>query len=197
MATLRAAQAHGDWYYIDNAYFGRETYYRVTRNALQYRGKERPDWRRWARLRQPVEPWRRDGRDILLCLQSEVFHDLIGQPRAAWVANVRAELRRHTDRPVIVREKGDATPLSAQLADCWAVVTLQSNCALDSICSGVPAFVLGESAAAPLALSDLSQIERPLYRDDREPWLATLAGQQWTLDEFRNGTAWSALRGTG
>lgn len=197
MATLRAAQAAGDWTYIDNAYFGREQFFRVTRNAMQYAGPMRPDWRRWARLGIRPAPWRRDGQHVLLCLQSELFHDMIGVPRAQWVSQVLAELRRHTDRPVIVREKDDATPLAAQLADCWAVGTLQSNCALDAICAGVPAFVLGESAAAPLARADLSQIERPLYAEDREPWLATLAGQQWTLEEFRNGTAWSALRGTG
>ena len=195
MDLFRAAQAGGDWYYVDNAYFGRERYFRVTRNGLQYRGPLRPDWRRWARLCVRPQPWRRGGRHVLLCLQSETFHELLGGDRATWIAAVRASLAQHTDRPVRVREKGAPRALDEDLHDCWAVVTLQSNCAVDALVAGVPAFVLGESAAAPLALTDLSQIEHPLYPDHREPWLATLAGQQWTLEEFRQGIAWRALSG--
>jgi hypothetical protein len=30
--------------------------------------------------------------------------------------------------------------------------------------------------------------------DDRESWAATLAAQQWTLEEMRSGLAWRELQ---
>lgn len=194
---LAAARDEGrDWYYLDHAYFGRGEYWRVTRNAMQYAGEgaQPHGLARLYRHDLPWGEWRKDGRHILLAQQSSAWYELndLGG-REAWTQRTLEAIRQHTQRPVVVRAKDSATPLEDDLADCWAVVTHASNVAVDAIVRGVPAFALGQSAAAPLALSDLSKIERPRRYEDRLHWAATLAANQWTLDEIREGTCWNDL----
>jgi hypothetical protein len=45
-----------------------------------------------------------------------------------------------------------------------------------------------------MGLSDFSKIESPVYPQGRARWAAALAGQQWSLDEFRKGVAWRTLQ---
>ena len=75
-----------------------------------------------------------------------------------------AEIRRHTDRPVEVRERAAKRsdrvlkePLSRVLEkDVHALVTFNSVAAVESILAGVPAFVMAPShVAEPVANRDL------------------------------------------
>jgi hypothetical protein len=186
------AKAEGrDWYYADNGFLpdgGR--YFRVARNGVQA-ATCRPDPVRTAALDIDVAPWRRGGRHVLVCLQSDEFMATV----AGTSIDIALEAGRHTDRPIVVRRKGDATPIAAALADAWCVVTWSSNCAIDAIRAGVPAIVLGESAAAPMAGTRLDQIEDPPRPDGRADWVAALAASQWTLDEIARGDCWRALHG--
>lgn len=186
------AKAEGrDWYYADNGFFPcGVTFYRVARNAVQA-VTGRPDPGRAAALGIEIAPWRRTGRSVLICLQSDEFMATV----AGTAIDLALEAGRHTDRPIVVRRKGDATPIAAALADAWCVVTWSSNCAIDAICAGVPAIVLGQSAAAPMAGTRLEQIEDPPRPDGRTEWVAALAASQWTLDEMARGDCWRALHG--
>jgi hypothetical protein len=60
------------------------------------------------------------------------------------------------------------------------------------VIAGVPVFVDGASAAAPVGNLDVSQIEQPVM-PDRTRWLHSLACQHFTLDEMRDGAAWRCL----
>jgi len=99
---------------------------------------------------------------------------------------------------VRVREKPHAgarnAPLAMDLIDCWAVVAHSSNVAVDALLLGVPVFVTDRCGARRCADTDLSHIESPRMPDDREEWAATLAAQQWTLEEMRSGLAWRMLQ---
>jgi hypothetical protein len=203
-----------DYFYIDNPYFGRGDYYRVTRNGKQYTGPVRPSVGKFEAFGIEIKPWRRDGGHVLITLQSEWWYLLHGSTLAIWLESTIATIRKATDRPIVIRRKPgaalssapntrfqdivlqDGTPsLAGHLADAWCVVTHSSNTALEAILSGVPAFVTSaDCAAAPLALSDLSRIESPAMPDGRRECAETLAGQQWTLDEFRSGKCWADLQ---
>jgi hypothetical protein len=61
---------------------------------------------------------------------------------------------------------------------------------VEAVLAGVPVFTTNLSAAAPVGLTDLTQIEQPI-RPDREPWCHHLAYGQFTHEELRNGTALS------
>lgn len=201
LPILRQAQAEErPWVYADRGYF-RVTYgddysgyFRLTRNAYQYRGlSARRDADRWRRLLLPIHPWRR-GRHVVVCPPGEIFAQAVGGFAAAeWEEQTLAALRAHTDREVRIRRKpkpGSKGPtLAADLQDCHALVTFMSNTAVEALLAGVPVFCTGKSAAQCMGLSDLSKIESPVYPDHRQEWAETLASNQWTLDEIKRGLA--------
>ena len=193
---IAQAQSDGrDWYYIDNAYFGRMRFWRVTRKSFQHCGIGRADRARLRALGLGFRPWRRGGRHILVCPQSDAFMRLVAGMRVeAWTADVESQLRRTTDREIRVRGKGDVRPLAADLRHCHALVTHMSNAAVEAVCAGVPVFTTGDCAASIMGLGDLGRIETPAYPDGREEWAAVLAANQWTGAEMRSGTCWRALK---
>jgi hypothetical protein len=85
-----------------------------------------------------------------------------------------------------------ALPLEEALQGAHALVTHSSNVAIEAACLGTPVFVDPASAAAPVGLTDLGQIESPVY-PDREPWLSHLAYNQFTFEEIGDGRAWRML----
>lgn len=182
------AKAEGrDWWYLDNGFIGPGRF-RIARNAVQA-AQCRPDPARLADLGIAITPWRRSGRHVLVCLQSDEFMATV----AGFSGDIAAAVCDQTDRPVRVRRKGNQRPLAADLADCWCVVTWASNAAVEAILAGIPAIVLGESAAAPMAGDGLDQIDAPPTPAGREEWAAGLAASQWTLEEIATGKAWADL----
>jgi len=197
LGILDTARAQGrEWYYLDNAYFSFGRFFRVTRGALQLTGRQvEPHGLSRMRVHDlPWRDWQADGSHILIAQQTPAWYGLIGEgSREDWTQRTVDELKRHTDRPIRLRPKDCDRSLLTDLNDCWAVVTHSSNVAIEAIVRGVPAFVTGQSAAAPVALSDLSRIESPLRYEDRLHWAARLAANQWTMDEMRDGTCWRDL----
>lgn len=203
--TLDQAIAEGrTWYYADNSYFrraGRDVergYFRVTRNALQHDGRGKADSSRWKALGLTIAPWRASGNHVLVCPPDAAYGALWGLDHRAWLRDALAQLRAATDRPIIVRDRSlagsTAQPFVEALQDCWALVTHQSNAAVEALLAGVPVFVTGKSAAACMGKSDLSEIEEPAMPRDRRRWASVLAANQWTLSEMRSGTCWRDLQ---
>lgn len=185
-------------YHLDNAWFDRQrgTHYRCGRNAVW---SVRWDVQDFARLKAQglaVAPWRTNGRDVLIVEQSPGHlrrHG--GWTGAAWGETIAAQLRTHTDRPLIVRPWSSNKALLAQsfaqaLRTAWVVVTHDSAAACEALLAGVPVICTGPSAADPLGVTALDQVERPHRPDGREAWAATLAAAQWTEHELRAGAAW-------
>lgn len=197
--VLRPAMAQGrDFYYGDHGYFGRGTYFRVTKNAYQHTGigaARTPE--RWRRFGRAIRPWRADGRHIVVCPNSPIFCGLHGFDVHAWIADVIRQLSRVTDREIRVRWKTDerTRPLLTDLDGAWALVTYSSAAAIWALIEGVPVFTLAPwAASARMGLADLSRIEDPVYPDDRESFVTVLANHQWTLDEIQHGLAWRVLQ---
>ena len=116
-----------------------------------------------------------------------------------------AEIKRHTDRPVVVRERAPKRadrvlnePLSQVLEqDVHALVTFDSIAAVESILAGVPAFVLAPShVAQPVANQDLSMIEKLFYPDQDllMAWCHSMAYGQYHVRELKNGIAFKMMQ---
>lgn len=198
----RAASERGyDWYYIDNGYFRPghyDGYYRVTKNAAQHDGSGKASPARWDSLGLTIEPWKRDGRHVLVIGQSRTYFDLRGMRGGNWLWDTLAAIGNATDRPIVVRPKPTMRtlrkrPVATDLEDAWCVVAHTSNVAVEAVQAGVPVFVTGDCAAASMSETDLAKIETPVY-PDREQWAWNLAANQWTLDEFRTGKCWRDLQ---
>lgn len=196
---LRQAQAEGrDWLFADHAYFGRGYFYRITKNAYQHDGRgtsSTPERFERATRGKTVEPWRKTGSHVLVCPQSDIYFSLHGIDAATWLRDVTATLREHTDREIRVRWKASRTPIKPDLENAWAVVVFSSAAALDALIAGIPIVTLAPFAAsARMGLTDLSQIESPMYPDGRVSFLQVLADNQWTLPEIMRGSAWRQIQ---
>lgn len=189
-----AIRDRSPWLYADHSYFvqHRREYYRITRNAFQVARGE-PDYKRLAKLRIDIKPWRRDGRHILLCPQSPSHFERFGE--IEWTQRIIEKLRQYTDRPIVTTKKRQAQRMPpAELKGAWCVVTHSSAAATDALLAGIPAICTGDSAAAPYCLRDPVNVENPMVVDfDREAWAATLAANQWTLEEIARGECWEVL----
>ena len=199
---LFAAAKWRVWYYGDNAYFnaGRGKFYRFTRCAFQETAPTvAPDHDRLRKLGVSVRPWAIGGRHIVVVEQSPHFLKLSGAGEG-WLAETMITLRRHTDRPIIIRPwsrskaKISAT-LEQDLKGAHALVTHMSAAANEALVAGIPVFCSIQCAAGAFSGGDLSTIEHPLHRQGREDWAARLAAAQWTLDELRAGAARKYFQG--
>lgn len=178
-------------------------YYRWHVDAFQMQTIRDVPSDRWDALKQPLVPWRKGGRHILIARGSDTynrFHDL-----PTWLDDTVRKLARLTDRPLLVRDKehtvdknlhGRVVPkrtLQEDLRDAWAVVTHGSNTAIEAAILGVPVFCDPCCAAALIGRTDLRDIESPVY-PEREKWAHSLAYSQFTEAELVDGTLWRLLR---
>lgn len=193
--------------YMDTGYMGNRA------NALNPQG-----WKVWHRivpddfqhgdiLDRPADRWqqlhiqcqpRRSGSRILIAAPDQKPCDVYGIVLDNWLHDTVNTLRTHTDREIVIRARDKNRQHRAQhdfvqaLDDVWAVVTFNSNAAVEAIQAGVPAFVLAPSSAAkPVANVNLADIETPFFPDDdlREQWCRHLAYGQFHNTELANGTA--------
>jgi hypothetical protein len=72
------------------------------------------------------------------------------------------------------------------------LVTHGSNAAVEAVIMGCPVIVDRSSAAALVGLTDLAEVERPLY-PERQPWVNALAYAQFDERELVDGTLWRLI----
>ena len=191
-----AKQSGQYFFYIDHAYFGRGhgANYRITRNGYEAGPVRKCPPDRLATHNISLAPWRSGSSNILVCPPTEYF--MTAHNCHDWLEKTLEALRRHTDRPIVVRRKPQPgepqEPLADALQRAHALVTHSSNVAIEAVIAGTPVFVSPSSAAAPVGLTDLSKIESPV-RPDREAWLAHLAYSQFSFEEIQSGAAWRML----
>lgn len=148
---------------------------------------------RWKALKldDQIRPWNKNGKHIVVIDTPSDYWNLFGHPR--WIVETVETIKRHTDRPVVVRDKESRTPLYDELKDAHCLVAHGSNAAIESVVFGCPVFVDQLSAAAIVGQTDFSKIETPVY-PDRQPWLNSLAYCQFNEQEIVNGTLWRMIR---
>ena len=203
-----------DFYYVDSGYvgnnisrqnrMGNKLYHRIVRNDLQHNEiRPRPN-DRWKALDIKLQP-RKFGSKIIVAAPDEKPCRYYGIDQEQWVQQTVEELRKHTDRPIEVRQRAPkridrivTAPLTQVLAqDVHALVTFNSVAAVESIFAGVPAFVLAPThIAQPVASTQLSQIENPYWPDqDRlDAWCHSMAYGQYHVRELRDGTAFRMMQ---
>ena len=70
-------------------------------------------------------------------------------------------------------------------------------CASQAVVCGIPSFCSEHSPAWPVSMSlkELDQIEDPLYSGERDQWLWSFLGSQFTETEMAGGKAYKYLNG--
>ena len=212
MVKKLESRNHTYWF-TDTPYFGRfnnnnlkpdNHYWRVCKNGIHARFLKncKPD--RFEKFGLKIQAPTLKGRHILVCPSSDGINNYLDQPN--WTNDTIERLKRVTDRPIRLRHKprGRGTsgpseakvPLSEDLKDAWACVTSCSISAIEAVCMGVPVFCDRKSFAEPMGNLNLEDIEDPYYAGP-EPWLYSLAYQQFTPEEIKNGKAIEILMDKG
>ena len=208
-----------DWYFWDMPYYGRwsglaealnptkEFYWRVALNNIHETSIQKRPSDRFEKWNLKIEPWRKKGSSILIASSSDTMTQwTTGMSVDEWEEYTVEQLKKYTNRPIVVRRKpraeGTSGPDAAKLAgvkdfkyildDVFAVVTTVSMCVVESLARGIPSFCSPHSAAKLVSRTDLSLIETPLY-PDREPWFNHIAYCQFTHKEIESGVAYKCL----
>lgn len=215
--------ASGRWaVYVDLGYWGRREggrwsgYHKVVVNARHpsaYFRAPQHDRKRISRFRGLLaQPWTESGNHILLAGMGDKGALAEGFAPEEWERGAIERIRKVTDRPILYRPKPSwktARPIPGtlwsdpqqrvieqELQNCWAVVTHHSNVAVDALVAGIPTFCW-DGVAAGLSSQSFDEIERPLFPDGRDAWMADLAYTQWSVEEIAAGACWSHLRSEG
>ncbi len=182
---------------------------------------------RWTNLSSNIgislKDYRTNGSHILLCLQRNGGWSMGGFDVVDWTAQTIKELRKYTDRDIVIRahpgDKGsknylspnnlikkigflkgvrlsrDGVDLLGDLKNCWAVVNYNSSPTVGAAIEGFPVFVTDpeRSQCKEIAETDLSKIENPSL-PDRQRWAERLAMFHWNFNEIANGECWAHMR---
>ena len=200
-----------DFYYMDRPYWGisrQQPYFmRIVKNDhVKNFIDERPDDRFKATFPHDIRPYHKNGKKILVCPPTNSIKTFF--KCEDWLENTLTELKRYTDREIIVREKpynpevqldangkmhtGENNSKTIKEKFNWndihAVVTNNSSITVKALASGVPVFADDNNCAFPIAGKSLARIEQPVYEDPR-PLFYSLAYGQFTANEMSDGTA--------
>ncbi len=182
---------------------------------------------RWNKISRELgielKDYRAKGQHILLCLQRNGGWSMGGIDVIDWAASTIKELRKYTDREIIIRaHPGDKSSTdylnhknlirkigllknvrlskpSATLIDdlhkCYAVVNYNSSPTVGAAIEGYPIFVTdpARSQCRDIANLDLSKIENPDL-PDRQKWIERISMFHWNFEEIENGECWAHMR---
>lgn len=201
------------FYYMDSGYFGnyrsarnpeaKKLWHRIVHNGLQHdRIIERSD-DRWKRLGLTVKkPIKRKGNAILLALPSPKPCKFYEIDLEKWTADTIAEIKKYTDREIIVREKPKLraervnNTIYEDFEQAHVLVTYNSIAAVESIIHGIPAITLAPTAADPVCDKHISKVENPTIQhiDKLRAWAHHLAYGQFHYQELESGHAYRMLK---
>ncbi len=205
---------------------GDDDWYRIGLNGFladtgNFNNKRRPG-DRWKLIQEEfgleIDPWKQ-GDNILLVLQVPGDASLNGVDINQWAYDTGTEIRKYTDRPIILRapqvhkvfdieilqrlldenkninfQKGEKENLIPTIKSCFCTVAYSSGLSVESALLGVPAFALNKSNFAyKLGNNFVKNIQKPKLAN-RSQWLNNLSYAQWSLEEITEGRPWQHLR---
>lgn len=163
-----------------------------------------------------LESEKRQGKNILICLQRHGGWSMGTTDIVSWTNRVVSLIRQHSDRPIVLRPHpkdnnahqylkkikkdlhikiSQGRSLELDLANAWCVVNHNSSSIVGAIIKGYPAFITDfkNSQCAEVSHSDFSKIETP-DTFDRQRWLERISQFHWKFSELEDGSAWRHMR---
>jgi hypothetical protein len=141
-----------------------------------------------------------------------------GHNQSRWIAKTITKIRKHSDRPIVVRmhpgdgtrfeqikllkeQYGDSISISEKgniredLVNCWAAVGYNSTPNVVAAIEGIPVFISESTCswATDIANLSLSAIETPLC-PDRTQWINKIANIHWSNYEVESGVLWNNIK---
>jgi hypothetical protein len=210
---LHYARPEHEWhrYSLNSVYPNTGTYF--------FDGIDTTKWSRYSTWHSAsLKPWRSNGNHILIFCQRPNGWNMFGNDQEQWVDATISQIRRYSDRPVMVRmHPGDGKRYQAiqrlqakygktisisthnniqqALQNCWCAVGYNSTPNVVAAIEGVPVYVEDPalSWAADVAFTDLNLIETPPM-PDRTAWVDRIANIHWSNQEVQTGQLWRAVK---
>jgi len=187
-----------NFWFIDTGYTNflngkRKDWHRLTRNHLHHIKPFDAPVDRLGIFESFPKKWRGGGDKIMLIEPGEFSARTFGIDIEHWKKNVIEELRKYTDKKIVVREKLSKkvrNSLYKELAgdDYYCVININSNAAIESIWNGIPVITLSDHISNLVSRRNISDINN-LYKGDLAKWLAMLSYCQFTYEELITGVA--------
>lgn len=205
---IRQHQAAGKRVLIlEKGFVKRDEYFHIGWNGLNGRAdfcNAGMSSDRWDKLGVKLDNWQVDRPEwtIVVCGQVPWDASVQHSDHVEWCQETLAILRAGTARHLVFRPhpavagridygvpgvEVSTEPLDEVLSGAHAVVTFNSNSAVEAVIRGVPVFVSDQGAMVKdVANWQLADIERPV-KPPRQQWAADLAYTQWNLTEMARG----------
>ena len=152
-------------------------YFRVIKNDLYFNQNfNEIDKNRFLKLNITLEKPVKNGEYIILSEPS--LNTLEFNKISEWTNNTCEELKKFTDRKIIIHNKFSKVPLTALLNRAYAFVSYQSTAGFLSIIKGVPSFFTHESLKKHGNIKDIENVSLNYNL------LYLAANSQWKLSEF-------------
>jgi hypothetical protein len=165
-----------------------------------------------------LKPWRNTGNHILIFCQRPKGWNLFGINQERWLDKTMTKIRKHSDRPIIVRmHPGDGSRfkqievlnqkygnsiiisqnqnITDDLKNCWCTVGYNSTPNVVSTIEGIPSIITDpiHSWGQGISGEKLNTIEDPIM-PDREEWIHRIANIHWSDEEIYSGKLWSMIK---
>ena len=207
------------WKYLDNA----SSYLRYSLDGPFYDRAEyanhNSDSTKWQEISHALNisldpPQTNPGGHILICMQRDGGFAMKALDPLVWLQQKISEIRRYTDRTIMVRPHPGAykptdflqfrsrhyqtklgvqvlEPSMARLTDnlklAHAAVFFNSSASVAAACAGIPIFVDDVSCVRwEVANKDIAKIESP-EKYGRQQWINDLAAAHWSDDDAKEG----------
>jgi len=186
-----------DFWYLDHGYFRQSNrefknnnvvirdfdgYFRIVHNNFWHDGSVNFPTDRFEKLNLEIKPQKTNGEYILVSeptIESSRYYSLVD-----WTNETIKKIKKHTDRKIIIHNKGSSIPLSKLLEKASAFVSNHSSAGFLAMLRGVPAVFTNKTLKSIGEISDIENIKI------NEKILMNLAYCQWTLEEIKSGQAW-------
>jgi len=190
------------FWFIDSGYTNfletKKKWHRLVHNHIHHDKIFEAPVNRLSNFKSFPKPWKLSGEKILIIEPGPFAASIFHVDLKTWKYDVERELRKHTDKKIVFREKAEKkirTSLIEELnnEDYYCLVNINSNAATEAVWSGVPVITLDKHITSSISRNKLSDINN-LSRPHLASWLCALSYSQFTKEELYDGTAINILR---
>lgn len=178
------------------------------------------DPKRWQQISRDtgikLKDWRSNGEHILICLQRNGGWSMGSVDVMQWCNQTINTIRKHSDRPIIVRaHPGDrrakqylklnhpnvkisnSPSIEQDFINAWAVITFNSSPGVASAIEGIPVFITDPnpkiSQAYEVGNTKLENIEAPSM-PERQTWIEKISMCHYSFADLKQGKAWEVIK---
>ena len=176
-------------------------------------------------LRVSIKDWRKTGNHILLCLNRGIGgFSTFGKPCYEWAKETVLQLRKYTDRPIVIRShnivknnpalekdlenlnwilqniknvshtKFGSDDLKKDLENAWATVVFTTTSGAVSLVEGVPVFTTHPACFFHKFSAGSISDIENPNYIERDNFLVDFANAHWTIKEVENGEYWDKFK---